>query len=1573
MRRTAVILALALFVLAPRTLAQTGFPAFGSFEQSRFDAVNRQNLNAIFAIPIMSTAARGQSFQYSLVNNSLLWTQTTVGSTTSWTPVTNAGGTPTWGWNFGPAVSSAGQLHFQVTSHTCRYIDPNTGMQAFASYSIYSGFNYKDWLGSVHPFGVVFTVASQNAQTYCGITNGPFPTGSYSSDDTGFSLNVTGPGAYSVLDPSGTKANAAPVDTNGNFITQTVVSSTETDYTDTYGHLALKAFTNTSNPNIQYEWQDSSGNYNSGATTTTMMVSSLSIKTNFNCSGVSEYSGTANLPTEIDLPNGQKYLITYESTPGNSGYYTGRVQRVTFPTGGYYEYDYPTTAGDGIVCGTGAVNSLTRVMNDGTNTSTWTFSSVSGPTTITAPVMPYDNGVANNSVYTFNSSGQQTTAQFYQGTVSSGNLKRTVTSTWASNGTPATQITMLEDGTTKNEVETSYDSNGNLLSLKEHDWGSGSPGSILRTTAITYLNTSAYVAANILNRPTSVTVTDNVSGVVHSLTNISYDESAYTNYGTCHTGVPQNTSSCTNTVRGNPTTVTSYTSAATQTGPITHHSYYDNLGNLVRADMDCCQSKTWLYSSTTNYSFPDSSTRGSSPGTQLTTSATYNQYTGLVATSTDENSQVTHYTFDNLKRMTNLQRPDSTNLTWSYTDATPPTQSSVSAGVPIQGSNVQNTITTVDGLGRTVTQKISDGTTTYSIIGTQYDPIGRAYMTSNPYTSSAQYWTTSKFDVLGRPTYNVLQDSSQIAFSYATNTATVTDPASKARKSFADGLGRMTKVFEDPSGLNYETDYSYNILDQLTGVTQGAQTRTYVYDDLGRVNKTTTPEAGTFCFGTYSGSTCQQNGYDSFGDLLYRTDARGVLTSYTYDNLNRLSTISYNVGTSGVTATPGVTLTYDQGGSAAYALGRLTSMADGVGSETYSYNNLGEMTQLQKVIGTTTYTTGYAYNLAGELSSITYPSTRVVQQSFDTIGRLCAVGTSGSTCSSGTTYASGYAYNAAFQVTGFNYGNGVAAAFGYTPDRLLLQSLAYTKGSSTLFSTNYWYKTDATNCPSGAPGNNGQIQCITDNVDSGRTVSYAFDTLYRLTSATTNGSTNYPKWGLSMTYDRYGNRSAQSVTAGSGVPSNSVTVSATTNQITGSPYAYDANGNMTNDGNNTLVYDAVNRVLSATNGSNSGTYSYDGHSLRVKKVAGSTTTVYIFSGPRVIAEYDNGASVGSPSREYIYSRGTLLAKIDSSGTKYYHRDHLSNRVITDSSGNTLEQLGHYPFGESWYNASGDKFLFTSYERDSESGNDYAMMRFHINRLARFSSPDSMAGSFGNPQSLHRFGYVLNDPINLTDPQGLDPCDNNPNDCVSVTDNAPDIEVPYPYEGVWDPTPLPLIYAGTRCAGPLGAGCLVQQAINRALELLTKQECASFIGGDSPLDPTDVLNQLTAGDPQYGNIQVASVPPIEGNPVNATTNITGTSVLPDLLVGDPPSDGSSPTVTITMNSDQLNWLFPPGNDWGYSQTDRNAVTILHELGHAISFLSNGLGNSGIVLDGPQVPGGMMVSRLNTMNTITNCLH
>src|SRR2546422_6173455 len=81
------------------------------------------------------------------------------------------------------------------------------------------------------------------------------------------------------------------------------------------------------------------------------------------------------------------------------------------------------------------------------------------------------------------------------------------------------------------------------------------------------------------------------------------------------------------------------------------------------------------------------------------------------------------------------------------------------------------------------------------------------------------------------------------------------------------------------------------------------------------------------------------------------------------------------------------------------------------------------------------------------LSSITYPSGRVVQQSYDAIGRLCAIAATTSACTSYTTpYATGFGYNTAFETTGFNYGNGVTAAFGYSADRLQLTSLRYVRG-----------------------------------------------------------------------------------------------------------------------------------------------------------------------------------------------------------------------------------------------------------------------------------------------------------------------------------------------------------------------------------------------------------------------------------------------------------------------------------------------------------------------------------------------
>ncbi len=195
------------------------------------------------------------------------------------------------------------------------------------------------------------------------------------------------------------------------------------------------------------------------------------------------------------------------------------------------------------------------------------------------------------------------------------------------------------------------------------------------------------------------------------------------------------------------------------------------------------------------------------------------------------------------------------------------------------------------------------------------------------------------------------------------------------------------------------------------------------------------------------------------------------------------------------------------------------------------------------------------------------------------------------------------------------------------------------------------------------------------------------------------------------------------------------------------------NGNLTNDGSNSLVYDAENHIASSTRAGAVSTYSYDCKGLRVVKASGGVTTVYIYTGAKLIAEYENGAAPNAPTREYIYAGSNMLAKVEAGATTYYHRDHLSNRIITDTNGAVTAQSGHLPYGQSWYDYNPTKWKFTTYERDSESSNDYAVARYYTSSLDRFTSPDPVGGLLQNPHTLNRYAYVSDDPVNFTDPSG----------------------------------------------------------------------------------------------------------------------------------------------------------------------------------------------------------------------------
>jgi RHS repeat-associated protein len=158
-------------------------------------------------------------------------------------------------------------------------------------------------------------------------------------------------------------------------------------------------------------------------------------------------------------------------------------------------------------------------------------------------------------------------------------------------------------------------------------------------------------------------------------------------------------------------------------------------------------------------------------------------------------------------------------------------------------------------------------------------------------------------------------------------------------------------------------------------------------------------------------------------------------------------------------------------------------------------------------------------------------------------------------------------------------------------------------------------------------------------------------------------------------------------------------------------------------------------------GVGSESYSYDANNHRLKKVMGGVVTHYIWEGSQVIAEYERGGGLSG-----------------ATGTRYYHQDRLSTRIITDGAGNVVGTADQLSFGEQ-IGGSGEeeKHKFTSYERDG-TGLDYAVNRYYASQQGRFYQADPLgmgAASLADPQNMNLYSYVRNDPVNFRDPRGLD--------------------------------------------------------------------------------------------------------------------------------------------------------------------------------------------------------------------------
>ncbi|MEP7212409.1 MAG: RHS repeat-associated core domain-containing protein, partial [Acidobacteriota bacterium] len=204
------------------------------------------------------------------------------------------------------------------------------------------------------------------------------------------------------------------------------------------------------------------------------------------------------------------------------------------------------------------------------------------------------------------------------------------------------------------------------------------------------------------------------------------------------------------------------------------------------------------------------------------------------------------------------------------------------------------------------------------------------------------------------------------------------------------------------------------------------------------------------------------------------------------------------------------------------------------------------------------------------------------------------------------------------------------------------------------------------------------------------------------------------------------------------------------------PFLCDPNGNLiVNAEGEQFSFNGENKQTEVKDSQNNtiGKYYYDGDGKRVKKVTASETVVFAYSGGKLVAEYSSATPTASPN--------TYYTTIDYLG---------SPRVITDRMGTVISRRDFMPFGEelfpdATYRLAASKYgvndnirqRFTGYQKDDETGLDFAEARMYKNEHARFTAIDPLlaSGKSDNPQTFNRFVYAGNNPILRTDPTGED--------------------------------------------------------------------------------------------------------------------------------------------------------------------------------------------------------------------------
>jgi len=633
-------------------------------------------------------------------------------------------------------------------------------------------------------------------------------------------------------------------------------------------------------------------------------------------------------------------------------------------------------------------------------------------------------------------------------------------------------------------------------------------------------------------------------------------------------------------------------------------------------------------------------------------------------------------------------------------------------------------------------------TTTLSKIGVRmdysYDPLGRQVLASTGGARSIA--TATHYNALGQIDYTMDGASNRTTFVYDDQgrRTQVTDALSNSTYTAYDVDGRVLATW----GATYPVAYDYDDYGRMTAMyTYRGTNSLSSYSEIGNLKSQMDQTRWLYDEATglltnklYADGHGPSYTYTPEGKLLTRTWARGIVTTYNYDSLGQLTSVSYSDNT------PGTTFSFDR-------LGRQTTITDGTGVRAFTYNDALQLATETNTQGVLQYAFDSLGRPAGFSSGRANPPgepSYSVSYNYDQVGRFSDLSNNVGGALSAATYS--YVPGSDL-ILGYATDSGFAAARSYEPSRNLIASITNSFGGTQLRRFDY---------------TNDEVGRRTQRTDYDLSVVISNLFAYNMRSELEDAAMGTNQYNYA--YDPIGNRRTSTNNAEALAYSanslnqytNIVDPSATSNP------SYDLDGNMTAYKGWTFVWDAENRLVFASNATTVVSNSYDYMSRRVAKVVNGQAIAFAYQGWAMFEE-----TTSSSTNSYVYGLdlsgtsqgagtiGGILAANFNGVSAFYAYD--ANGNVTDLVGTNGEFLAQYqfdPYGNTIAKtgalADVNPFRFSTKYLDAETGLYYYGYRFCQPESGRWASRDPI----GERGGVNLYSTFHNMPTCVIDINGL---------------------------------------------------------------------------------------------------------------------------------------------------------------------------------------------------------------------------